>query len=217
MARHCKTRAKAKGVGPFTHLDTARAGLIGKACLVESETVKERGELMPLLPNQIYQCENTIGTNTRYSGGTATLAAMDEGICVAQSALFCLNMKEGKKDLLTKPDTGRASILQAKYDMDPDPENTVRSKLFAELDFTVAPKVKLPGMQALQHLIKNNGLYFMRYKGHAMAAKIGDGAYYYFEPEEGLFKFKSGGDLEKEVMKRYVNKMKENWYLFKLS
>lgn len=167
--------------------------------------------------NQIFETENVIAIYDRSGGELHAVAGKKdqvgnwyEGICVAQSALWCRNMLQGKRDLLSKPDYALAAPLQAKYEII---YKNDYSKFLKSMGMTIAATDKLKGLAAVDLLTKNDGQYMLRYPGHAMGAKISGSNYYFFDPESGLFKYESGDAFTRRILRDYHNEMSEDWTL----
>jgi hypothetical protein len=154
-------------------------------------------------PNQIFECENTVGIWDKEA------QEFQEGICTAMSAVWCRNMLQGVRDLLSKPDYTLASTLQAKYEIVHQSDYDAFLTGMAMKVLSTRTWNGIPNL--LSNLAKTNGQYMLRYPGHAMGAKIGDGAYYFFDPEEGLFKYNTSGDFETGLMKLYSSKFGKDW------
>jgi hypothetical protein len=154
-------------------------------------------------PYQIFACDNTIGIYDKDEGKFV------EGICLAMSAVWCRNMLGGKRDLLSKPDPALAGPLQAKYEI--IHKNDYGSFL-GSMGLRIVSARTMQGLPNMMgYLTKHNAQYMLRYPGHAMGAKIGDGAYYFFDPEEGLFKYGSASTFEAGVLNRYSSKFTKAW------
>ncbi len=159
-------------------------------------------------PNQIFETENTIGIWDKDD------REFVEGICVAQSALWCRNILQGKRDLLSKPDYALAGPLQAIYEIRHKCEYT---PFLRSMGMKIDAETEVGGYSAMEYLKKNDGQYMLRYPGHAMGAKVSGSNYYFFDPEDGLFKYPNGDAMVRRIMKDYYDEMGENWTLRKIS
>ena len=158
-------------------------------------------------PNQIFETENTIGIWDKEDQEFA------EGICVAQSALWCRNMLQGKRDLLSKPDYALAGPLQAIYEIRHKCNYTT---FLGSMGMKIDSETTKVGFSALEYLRKNDGQYMIRYPGHSMGARISGSSYYFFDPEEGLFKYDNGDAMIRRIMKDYHDEMGSNWTMRKV-
>ncbi len=123
-------------------------------------------------------------------------------------------MLQGKRDLLTKPDYVLAAPLQAQYEI--IFKNDYK-KFLKFMGMKLVSTDKLGGFSALNFLTKNDAQYMIRYPGHAMGAKSSGSIYYFFDPEEGLFKYTDGDSFSRRIMKDYYNEMSKEWTLRKVT
>lgn len=159
--------------------------------------------------HQIYKIENNIGIYDTDS------KKFEEGTCVAMSAIVCRNFLQGKRDLLTKPGGEQSGPLQAIYEIkfDCDYTNFLNS-MSMNLDSTTT----LNGTAAWTHLTQNSGQYMLRYPGHAMSARISVGHFYYFfDPDDGLYLYKTSAGFIKKIKKEYDGEKTSQWTLRKVS
>lgn len=163
----------------------------------------------PKQSEQIFACENVIGI---YDIADKKFY---EGICVAMSAVWCRNMLQGTRDLLSCPAYDLASPLQAKYEIIFKNDYT---KLLNSMGMKIGEEQTKPGDEALQHLVANSGQYMLRYPGHAMAALTSAGHFYYFfDPEIGLFKYDTSAGFKRKIKEEYPDEVRDDdWTLRKV-
>ena len=160
---------------------------------------------------KLYECENTIGTKTKWQKGTTELGSTYEGICKGQAVLWCRNMLDGQEPSASKPEYGRASALQVLYERRTDGGD---DSIFARAGMATSLRVRGPAAILLDTIVKTPGVFQIRYTGHALAAANVHGKYYFFDSEQGLYEFGSADDFWKEATNGYEpGKFQEMWQL----
>lgn len=158
---------------------------------------------------KIYSSTNTIGTNTKYTKGTVTVAEKYEGLCKALAVLWCEKMVNGKRDILTEPDQFRAGALQFKFEISWDSD-----VIFGLADLKSTDTTTRSPRHCLNYIAHRPGTYQIRVPGHAIAVHASGGIYYFYDSESGLWRYTSKDQWRSDILAEY--KDKKDWTIWKL-
>jgi hypothetical protein len=143
-------------------------------------------------------------------GGDGTIAER-QGICAAISALWCMHMLEGKRDLLTKPSYERAQALQVLYRWDPTAPGDDYLNLMQRIGLKGTLQFRDSATNvALMQVSNRPGVYHLSMLGsHTVAAAIMNDKYYFYDCDEngagGLHSFNSADEWKALVNQHYAN------------
>jgi hypothetical protein len=130
---------------------------------------------------KVFDSTNAFSSLQAQGGGNAV--ARRQGICAALSALWCMHMLEGKRDLLTKPSYERAQALQTLFRWDPAPGGEDFLNLLKRIG--IRGEVRSNSSQtgiALKQMAVQPGIYALREVGvHYVAAAARDSKFYFYD------------------------------------
>lgn len=110
------------------------------------------------------------------------------GMCGGLSSLWLKNMIGGVRDLLSKPDEGRAQLLQVKYRWDKSVGGQDAVNLLASAGATgVLLHDFTPVSTSLETIATAGGSFLIWNGPHFVAAHVADTKHYFYDCEDGLF------------------------------
>ena len=130
-------------------------------------------------------------SHNRYSSkqtqGTHNAWAERMGACAAASAIWCANILiEGKKPQLSKPEMGRAQLLQVKYRWGSGGSDGAL-ELLRKVNLKGEAKTTVKRDAAMRMMIFQPGVYHICAHGHAFAEDTRYGHYYHYDVASGLY------------------------------
>ncbi len=152
------------------------------------------------MPEQCYFTSSN-QLKSKQTQGTDARRIERTGMCVAASAIWCDHMIKGVRPLLSKPDMGRAQLLQVRYRW-----GTGRSagviELLGKINLNGDVKPTVHRVTAMRSMIKHPGVYHICASGHAFAEDTRDGHHYHYDVEKGLYGYDDSAEWTKGVNAR---------------
>jgi hypothetical protein len=157
------------------------------------------------MPALVYSSTNNFSSVQTEGGGATTGVRL--GICAALSALWCKSVFQGTRPLLTKPETGRAQLLQVKYRWNPATPGSDYVDLFKWIDVTAVIDFTLGVNLALAAMAAKPGVYHLSEIGvHTVAASTLGQMFYFYDCDEngagGLYEFSTMAEW-KDLINQY--------------
>lgn len=142
-----------------------------------------------------------------------------DGMCGGLSSLWLKNMLSGKRDIMSKPDDGRAQLLQVKYRWDTSPGEQDILSLLQTAGLRGNALVKDAGVSFACTKMADSGGGFLIWNGpHFVAALVKSGRYYFYDCEEGLFLYSNASAWKTKIREMgYSQSSNENWDVWNVS
>jgi hypothetical protein len=122
------------------------------------------------------------------------------GMCGGLSSLWLKNMVSGVRDLLSKPDEGRAQILQVKYRWDKSLGGQDAINLLASAGVTGVLLTDFTPVSIALETIATTGGSFLIWNGpHFVAAQVAGGKFYFYDCEHGLYLYNTKLDWKAQI------------------
>lgn len=151
---------------------------------------------------RIYALENKLGTKLHFKmprkvytvwKGEQRIAkpetTFEAGICTGLSLLWISKVLEGVPMADTKPDSHRAAVVQALYQLK---KSSVEGVMDAYCAVGLAPTRVINGLdseEVLHQVLGEFGVYHLMAPGHSMAVKVAARKYHFFDAETGLYEY----------------------------
>jgi hypothetical protein len=167
--------------------------------------------LMPKQNPKIFaSTNNNYVHNFNQAGGGAYGTYI--GMCGGLSILWLNNMLSGFRDVISKPDEGRAQLVQVKMRWDPSDANFMINMIQSvELNgaaFSTAKGVSI----AADEMASKGGAFLICNGDHVMAAIIKPGKFYFYDSEDGLYLHENRSDWKLQIsMLGYGNRYPQPW------
>jgi len=122
------------------------------------------------------------------------------GMCTSLSALWLDNILSGKRDVISKPDEGRAQYLQAKFRWDrslgwQDRVNLLKSANLKGV--SILTNATVPDAEA--QMASRGGGFLIDNGSHAVAVYIKPDNFYFYDCEKGLFLFQTESEWKSQI------------------
>ena len=171
------------------------------------------------MKTQIYEMENKGFTGVRWkktekttrvwfvlkrkvsTGVQANIAKLHEGLCFGYSTIWVTQMVRGSSVDQAVPRALQAGLLQQKAEMGARPVgwDSAVKKTVEDLSCKVKRKIQIPWAQTADRLSFEPGFFLVDIGIHWVAmGKDGD-AYYFFDANEGLFRYDSRFEFSSDV------------------
>ncbi len=141
------------------------------------------------------------------------------GMCGGLSSLWLKNMLDGKRDTLSKPDSGRAQLLQVKYRWDKSPGERDILNLLSSAGLIGTSVCKSAGVSFACTSMSGKGGAFLIWNGpHFVAALVKPGKFYFYDCESGLFLYDYQAEWKMAIREMgYTQDSSENWNVWSVS
>jgi hypothetical protein len=144
---------------------------------------------MPIQNEMIFDSTNDNYAYLLQQGGQVQ-AGVYLGMCGGLSTLWLKNMLAGVRDLLSKPDEGRAQLIQVKYRWDHADDSQAAVNLLASVGLTgVAFLTAEQVSTAIAQIGATNGAFLIWNGPHFVAAHVSPAKFYFYDCEDGLFRY----------------------------
>ena len=149
---------------------------------------------------------------------------LQAGTCTAQAVLWCKKILSGVSPETSRPKELAAGILQAVFinagNVRADKATNQMNTLLEATGLKCGGGYRLIPTEITAQVCENPGVYLIFTTRHAIAAKTGEGTFYYFEPENGLWLFNIRPDFRRAIHKNYMSEAADpgvRWAAFELA
>ncbi len=152
---------------------------------------------------QIFASTNPYSTTQTQGGGN--IIAQRMGWCAAASAIWCSNILQGVRPLLSKPSGMRSGILQALYRWDPLGDGQDFLNLLERVALNGVVSLDMYRNGVLHYMGAHPGVYHFSNDKHSMAMDTRAAQYYFYDIENGLYKYDNMNEIKNGVTSRYAS------------
>jgi hypothetical protein len=168
----------------------------------------------------VFPTSNNTVTNTPFAKVDGKLQAapvkdpkgerkdLQPGTCTAQSALWCKNILNGVPVQNSRPKELTAGVLQTVFI---NAGNIGTGKAAKQMDALLEGAglkcgggYKLAPTDVTAKVCDDPGIYLIFTTRHAIAVKTGEDAFYYFEPENGLWLFNVRSEFRRKIHNNFM-------------
>jgi hypothetical protein len=141
------------------------------------------------------------------------------GMCGGLSTLWLNNMLGGVRDINSKPDEGRAQLLQVKYRWDKSLGGQDAINLLASAGLIGTTFLTRAGISMAGEEMASKGGGFLIWNGpHFVAAFIRPGQFYFYDCETGLYLYETKSDWKAQIGSLgYGSRFLEPWTVWSVT